>query len=85
MPQHLLKHWAICAVQDELVTVLAQSEPAVTVHRVGHIQEQGMWHRITAVGDEGVDDLLGVVACSTGVPQAQRSQPIGVHVFGCTF
>src|SRR5665648_732406 len=44
-----------------------------------------MWHGVTAVGDEGVDDLLGVVPGSAGIPQAERSQPVGVHVLGRAF
>jgi hypothetical protein len=72
-------------VQDELVAILGQGEPAVAVHRVGDVHEQGMRHGITAVGDEGVDDLLGVVPGGAGIPQAERGQPIGVHVLGCAF
>src|SRR5665647_2322809 len=65
------------------VTILDQTEPSVAVHRVGHVHEQRVRHGITAVGDEGVDDLFGVVPRGAGVPKAERSQPIGVHMLGC--
>src|ERR1019366_7344389 len=82
-PQHLFKHWAVGAVQDKLVTVLGQAESSVPVHRVCDVHEQGVGDRVTAVGDEGVDDLFGVVPSRAGIPQAQWSQPVGVHMLGC--
>ncbi len=85
VPQHFLEHRAIGAVQDELVSVLRQGEPAVAVHRVGDVHEQGVGHGIPAVRDEGVDDLLGVVSRGAGIPQAERSEPVGVHVLGRAF
>ena len=62
--------------------LLLEGEAAVAVHRVGHVDEQGVGHGIPAVGHEGVDDLLGVVAGGAGVPQAERGDAVGVHVLG---
>ena len=62
--------------------VLLQGEPAVAVHRVGDVDEQGVRDGVAAVGDQRVDDLLGVVAGGAGVPQAERGEPVGVDVLG---
>ena len=44
-----------------------------------------MRHGIPAVGDQSVDDLLGVVSGCAGIPEAKWSQPIGVDVLGRAF
>ena len=62
--------------------VLLQGQPAVAVHRLGDVDEQGVRHGIPAVRDQGVDDLLGVVPGGARVPQAQRGDPVGVDVLG---
>ncbi len=80
--QHFFEHRAVGAAKDELVAVLLESEPTVAVHRVGDVHEQGVWHGIAAVGDERVDDLFSVVPGGSGVPEAKRSEPIGVDVLG---
>ena len=62
--------------------VLLQPQPTEPVHRVGDVDQQRAGHRVAAVGEQGVDDLLGVVAGGPGVPQPQRSQSVGVDVLG---
>jgi hypothetical protein len=79
----LFENRAVGADQHQGVhRMLLQSEPAVAVHRLGDVDQQGMRHRVPAPAQERVDDLLGVVARSTGVPQSQRCQPVRVHVLG---
>ena len=82
MPQHFFENWSVGASKDELVAVLLESEPTIAGHRVGDVDEQRVWHRIAAVHDERVDDLLGVVSGGSGVPQAEWRQPIGMDVLG---
>ena len=59
-----------------------EPQPPVPVHRVGDVDEQRVRHGVAAVAHQRVDDLLGVVAGGPRVPQAQRRQPVGVHVLG---
>ena len=83
MPQDLLEHRPVGAVQHQAVRrVLLQREAAVAVHRVGDVDEQRVRDGVTAVGDQRVDDLLGVVAGGAGVPQAERGEAVGVDVLG---
>lgn len=42
-----------------------------------------MGDRESAVGDERVDDLLGVDARGARVPERQRGDAVAVDVFGC--
>jgi len=80
-PQHLLQHRAVGAVQHQPVhRVLLQPQPAVPVHRLGDVDEQPVGNRVAGVGEQRVDDGLRVQAGGPGVPQAQRRQPVGVHV-----
>ena len=81
----LLQDWHIGGVQDQAVGgVGEQLEAAVAAHRLGDLGEQGVRHREARVGDEGVDDRLGVQARRTRVPQGQRGDPVGVDVLGGT-
>jgi hypothetical protein len=48
--------------------MLFDPQPAVTVHRLGDIDQQCVWHRIAAVGQQRIDHLLGVMAGSAGIP-----------------
>ena len=59
---------------------LLDPQPAVTVHRLGDVDQQAVGHRVAAVGEQGVDHLLGVMPGGPGVPQAERSQSVGVDV-----
>ena len=69
---HLLEHGPVGAAQDEPVDrVDVEHEPAVAGHEVGHVDEQGLGHRVARPAQEGVDHLLGVVAGGAGVPQAR--------------
>ena len=81
--QHLLEHRPVVRHQGEAVGgVLLQPQPAVARHRLGDVDEQGVGHRVAAVLQQRVDDLLGVVPGGARVPQPQRRQPVGVHVLG---
>ena len=78
---HLGQHGTIGADQHQSVAgLLLDPQPAVAIHRVGHVDQQRGRHRITAVAQQDVDHLLGVVTGRAGVPEAERSQPIGVDV-----
>ena len=60
--------------------VLLQAQPAVAGHRLGDVDEQRVRDGVPAVGQQRVDDLLGVVAGGAGVPEAERGEPVGVDV-----
>ena len=84
--QHLFEHRAIQAHQRQAVRgVLDQLQPAVARHGVDDVDQQRLRHRVAGEADQGVDHLLGVVAGGAGVPQRQRRDAVGVHVFGCAF
>ncbi len=79
--QHLLQHRAVGGGQHQAVgRVLGQPQPPVPGHRVGHVDQQRVRHRVAGVGHQGVDDLLGVMARGTRVPQPERCHPVRVHV-----
>ena len=81
--QHLLEHRPVDAREHQPVDgVLLQPQPAVARHRLGDVDEQRVRDGVPAVGQQRVDDLLGVVAGGAGVPQAERRQPVGVDVLG---
>ena len=81
--QHLLEHRPVGGGQHQPVDrVLLQPQPAVARHRLGDVDEQRVRHGVPAVLEQRVDHLLGVVAGGAGVPQAERRQPVGVHVLG---
>ena len=60
--------------------VLEQLQTSVAAHRVGDINEQCVRNRVARVLQQRVDDLLGVVAGSASVPQAQWGDAVGVNV-----
>ena len=79
--QHLLEDRPVGAGEHQSVHgVLVEPEPAVARHRLGDVDEQRVRDGVPAVGEQGVDDLLGVVAGGARVPQAERGEPVGVHV-----
>ena len=79
--QHLLEHRPVGADQHQPVRrVLLQAQPPVAGHRLGDVDEQRVRDGVAGVGQQRVDDLLGVVAGGAGVPQAERRQPVGVDV-----
>ena len=81
--QHFLEYRAVEADQRQAVgRVLDELEAAVSRHRVDDVDEQRLRNRVSRVGHQGVDDLLGVVAGGAGVPQSQRCDAVGVDVFG---
>ena len=48
VPQHFLEHRPVGGAQHQTVLgVLLQGEPAVAVHRLGDVDEQGVRHRRT--------------------------------------
>ena len=84
--QHLLEHRAVQAYQRQAVGwVLDQLQPAVAGHGVDDVDQQRLRHRVAGETDQRVDDLFGVVAGGAGVPQRQRRDAVGVHVFGRAF
>jgi hypothetical protein len=62
--------------------VVDQLQPAVAVHRLGDVDQQRVRDRVAGEAQQRVDDRLGVVARGSGVPQAERGEPVGVYVFG---
>ncbi len=77
----LLEDRPVVSGEDEAVDgMLVEPQSAVPVHRLRDVHQQRVRHRIAGVGQQRVDDLLGVVAGSAGVPQAERSEPVGVDV-----
>ena len=81
--QHLLEHRAVKAHQGQAVhRALHQLQAAVAGHRVDDVDEQRLRHRVAGERHQRVDHLLGVVARGAGVPQRQRSDAVGVDVFG---
>ena len=62
--------------------IALQPQPAVARHGLGDVDEQCVRDRVSRVGQQRVDDLLGVVARCSGVPQAQRREAVGVDVLG---
>ena len=82
----LLQDRHIGGVQDQAMGGVGDElESTVTAHRLGNLGEQGVRHREARVGDESVDDRLGVQARGARVPQGQRSDPVGVDVLGGAF
>ncbi len=59
-----------------------QPQAAVAAHDLGHVDQEGLGHGVAGPAQEGVDDLLGVVAGGAGVPEAEGAQPVGVDVLG---
>ena len=81
--QHLFEHGDVDGLEHQAVLgVLHQLQPTVPGHRLGHVDQQRMRHRVARVLQQHVDHLLGVVPGSPRVPQPQRGQPVGVHVLG---
>ncbi len=81
--EHLFEHCSIDAAQHQAVRrIVGELEPAVAGHRLGDVDQQRMRNRVTAVLQQRVDDLFGVVARCTRIPQSERRQAIGVHVLG---
>ena len=62
--------------------VLHQLQAPVAIHGVGDVDQQRVRHRVAAVANQRVDDLLGIVTGRPRVPQPQRRQPVGVDVLG---
>ncbi len=82
-PHDLFEHRAVAGGEHQPVDgVLLEPQPAVAGHRLGDVDEQRVGHGVAAVFQQYVDDLLGIVARGPRVPQAQRGQPVGVHVLG---
>ena len=79
--QDLLEHRAVRRCQHETVSrVLGDGEPAVAVHGLGDIDEEGMRDGIAGVGEEDVDDLLGIVAGRARIPQCEGCDAVRVDV-----
>ena len=79
----LFEHGAVSGDEDQAVHgVLLEPEPAVAGHRLGDVDEERVRDCVAAVLEQDVDDLLGVMPGGAGVPEAQRRQPVGVHMFG---
>ncbi|MPM77988.1 hypothetical protein SDC9_124998 [bioreactor metagenome] len=82
-PGHFGEHRGVGGDQHQAVhRMLLDPQPPVPVHRLGDIDQQRARHRVARIGQQHVDDLLGVMARGPGVPQAQRGEPIGVDVLG---
>ena len=80
--QNLFEHGAVQAHQGQAVGgILDQLQSTVAGHRVDDVDQKRLRHRVAREADQGVDDLLGVVAGRPGVPQCQRGDPVGVHMF----
>jgi hypothetical protein len=81
--QHLLQHRDIERPHHQPGTrVLDQLQPPVTGHRLRDVDQEGVRHRIAGVLEQDVDHLLGVMAGRPRVPEAERGEPVGVHVLG---
>ncbi len=79
--QHLLQHRPVVRDQHQAVHgVLLQAQPPVPRHRLRDVDEQRVRDGVPAELQQGVDDLLGVVAGRAGVPEAERREPVGVDV-----
>ena len=65
--------------------VFDQLQPSVPIHGVGDVHQKCVRHRVPAVSNERVDDLLGVVASGAGVPQPERGHAIGMDVLRRAF
>ncbi len=73
---------AVGGAQHESVRrVIGQLQPAVPVHCLGDIDQQRVRHRVAGEAQKRVHDRLGVVPRRARVPQAERSEPVRVHVF----
>ena len=82
VPQHLLEDRPVGRAQDQPVgRVLLDRQSPVAGHRLGDVDEKALRHGIPAVSQERVDDLLGIVAGGTSVPEPERGDAIGVDVF----
>jgi len=81
--QHLFENCPVGGVQGQPVRrVLLEAQPSVAGHRLGEVDEQRVRDGIAGVAQQGVHDLLGVVAGSAGVPEAERCEPVGMDVLG---
>jgi hypothetical protein len=81
--QHLLEHGPVGGDQHQPVhRMLLEPEPPVPRHRLRDVDEQGVRDGVPAVGQQGVDDLLGVVAGGARVPEPERREAVGVDVLG---
>src|SRR6185437_4647817 len=70
-PSDLLQYGPIRRGQHQAVgRVLLEAKAPVAIHGLGDIDEQGMTNGVTAEGQQDVDDLLGVVAGCSGVPES---------------
>ena len=76
-PRHRQAGLGIVLAVDRL---FEQGQPAVAVHRLRDVDQERLRDRVAAVGDQRMHDLLGVMACSAGVPQPQRRDAVGMDV-----
>ena len=73
--------------------VLEQLQTSVAAHRVGNVNEQCVRNGIARVLQQRVNDLFGVVAGGSSIPQSQWGDAVGVDVLrgtlefgeGCNF
>ena len=73
------------AHHQAVLRVLLQPQPAVAGHGLFDVDQQRMRHREPGVLQQGVEHLLGVQAGGPGIPEAQRREPVAVHVFRGAF
>jgi hypothetical protein len=70
--QHLGQHRDVAADQNQSSGgVLLDPQPAVAVHRVGDLDQEGARHRIAAEAEQRIDHLLRVMAGGSRIPQAE--------------
>lgn len=60
-----------------------QAHPPIPGHSFGNVNEQGLRRWEFGVGVEYVDDLFGIVACRSCIPERKRGDAVGVDVLGC--
>ena len=76
-----LQHRVVGGAHDQAVLrVLFEPEPAVPGHGLFDVDQQGVRHGEPGVLQQGVQHLFGVEPGGPGVPEAQRRQPVAVHV-----
>ena len=65
--------------------MLGQAQATVAVHCLRDVDKQRLWDGELGEALEDVDHLLRVVTGGAGIPQRQRGDAVGVHMFGSTF